>query len=62
MDASLMDCTELKTKNRKMKRIKNKNGYAQKKWCWARNREVSSEGGKGSLKSSSTVLTLVDDK
>ena len=34
-DASLIYRTEPKTKTRKMEKIKNKNGYAQKKRCRA---------------------------
>ena len=45
-DASLIYCTEPKTKTRKMKKkLKNKNAYAQKKQCRARNHGVSPEGG-----------------
>ena len=40
-DASLIYRTEPKTKTRKMKKLKNKNRYAQKKRCWARNHGVS---------------------
>ena len=49
-DASLICRTQPETKNRK-KELKTKMDtiYAQKKRCWARNRGVSPEGGKGSL-------------
>jgi len=43
-DASLICRTEPKTKTRKMEKLKNKNGYAQKKRCRARNHGVSPEG------------------
>ena len=47
-DASLIYRTEPKTKTRKMEKIKNKNGYAQKNRCRARNHGVSPEGGRKS--------------
>ena len=46
-NASLIYCTEPKTKT-KWRKLKNKNGYTQKKRCWARNHRVSPERGKGS--------------
>ena len=49
MDASLIYCMEPKTKQ-KMERTKNKNGYAQKYWCWTRNNGFSPDEGKGSLR------------
>jgi len=47
-DASLIYRIEPKTKTRKMGKIKNKNGYAQKKRCRARNHGVIPEGGRKS--------------
>ena len=46
--ASLIYRTEPRTKTSKMKKLKNKNGYAQKKRCRARNHGVSPEGGRKS--------------
>jgi len=48
-DASLIYHTGPKTKTREMEKLKNKNGYAQKKKrCRARNHGVSPEGGRKS--------------
>ena len=44
-DASLIYRTEPKTKTRKKEKIKNKNGYAQKKQCRAR--KPWSQSGRG---------------
>ena len=48
IDASLIYRTELITKTEK-ERTENINEHSQKKWCRAKNGEVSPEGGKGSL-------------